>query len=60
MLTTNKVIALTKWIKNWKNTYGENPTLEECITWFEWNFEDSSVSESIKKSIQEVLYFNDF
>ena len=40
MLTTEKVIALTTWIKNWKNTYGEKPTLEECITWFEWNFED--------------------
>ena len=60
MLTTEKVIALTTWIKNWKNTYGEKPTLEECVTWVEWNFEDSTVSESVKQSIQEVLCCNDF
>ena len=51
---------LTTWIKNWKNTYGEKPSLEECVTWVEWNFEDSSVSESVKQSIQEVLSCNDF
>ena len=60
MLTTEKVIALTTWIKNWKKTYGEKPSLEECITWVEWNFEDTSVSESVKESIQEVLCCNDF
>ena len=60
MLTTEKVIALTTWIKNWKITYGEKPSLEECVTWVEWNFEDSSVSESVKQSIQEVLCCNDF
>ena len=60
MLTTEKVIALTTWIKNWKKTYGEKPTLEECITWLEWNFKDPSLSESTKKSIQEVLCCNDF
>ena len=60
MLTTEKVIALTTWIKNWKSTYGEKPSLEECVTWVEWNFEDSSVSESLKQSIQEVLSCNDF
>jgi len=60
MLSTEKVIALTRWIKNWKNTYGENPSLEECVTWVEWNFEDKSVSEGVKKSIKEVLSCNDF
>tara|TARA_Y100001978_G_C23684333_1_gene430946 strand:- start:357 stop:539 length:183 start_codon:yes stop_codon:yes gene_type:complete len=60
MLSTEKVIALTKWIKNWKKTYGENPTLEECITWIEWKFEDFSISQSDKESISEVLSCNDF
>ena len=58
MLTTEKVIALTKWIQNWKRTYGENPTLDECITWVEWNFEDSSISKDEKQSILEVLSCN--
>tara|TARA_Y100000589_G_scaffold332293_1_gene391263 strand:+ start:2114 stop:2296 length:183 start_codon:yes stop_codon:yes gene_type:complete len=60
MLSTEKVIALTKWIKNWKNTYGESPTLEECITWLEWNFKDSIVSQSEKNSIIEVLTLCEF
>ena len=60
MLTTEKVIALIRWIKNWRKTYGENPTLDECVTWVEWQFECTSISKSEKKSIQQVLSSNLF
>jgi len=60
MLTTEKIISLTKWINNWKKTYGEKPTLEECITWLEWKFRDSSISQSEKETILEVISCNKF
>ncbi len=60
MLTTEKIIFLTKWINNWKRTYGEDPTLEECITCLEWKFKDSSISQKEKESILEVISHNKF
>ena len=35
MLDTDKANSLAKWIQNWEKTYGENPRINECITWFE-------------------------
>ena len=46
MLNTDEAKALAKWIQNWKNTYKENPKLNECITWFEWKYEDKELSLS--------------
>ena len=59
MLSTEKVIALTKWIKEWNNTYGEFPSIEECVTWVEWQFESDLLSNSDIKSIKEILQFTD-
>ena len=58
MLNTNEANELTKWIQNWKNTYKENPKLNECITWFEWKYEDRELSQSDKKSISTILKYN--
>ena len=44
MLNTDEANALAKWIQNWKKTYNENPKLNECITWFEWKYEDKELS----------------
>tara|TARA_Y100000589_G_C27160385_1_gene632506 strand:+ start:1562 stop:1744 length:183 start_codon:yes stop_codon:yes gene_type:complete len=60
MLTTDIVIALSRWIKDWKITYGEYPTLDECITWVEWKFKVSSVTQGEKERISEILSFNNF
>ena len=43
MLNTDEANALAKWIQNWKTTYNENPKLNECITWFEWKYEDKEL-----------------
>ena len=58
MLNTDEAKALTKWIQNWKNTYKENPKLNECITWFEWKYEDKELSLSDKISISMILKHN--
>ena len=58
MLNTNEAYALTKWIQKWKNTYKENPKLNECITWFEWKYKDKELSPSDKSSISAILKYN--
>ena len=58
MLDIDKANSLGKWIQNWKKTYGENPKLNECITWFEWKYEDKELSLEDKSSIATILKFN--
>ena len=58
MLNTDEAYALAKWIQNWKKTYNENPKLNECITWFEWKYEDKELSQSDKSSIETILRYN--
>jgi len=58
MLNINEVYELIKWIQNWKKTYKENPNLNECITWFEWEYENRKLSPSDKISIETILQYN--
>ena len=58
MIDVNEAAALAKWIQQWKKTYSENPTLDECFTWFEWQFKNKNLSNNDKKSIQTILDFN--
>tara|TARA_Y100000766_G_C18450972_1_gene385930 strand:- start:348 stop:530 length:183 start_codon:yes stop_codon:yes gene_type:complete len=58
MLNINEVYELIKWIQNWKKTYKENPNLNECITWFEWEYENRELSPSDKISIETILKYN--
>tara|TARA_B100000508_G_scaffold15616_1_gene10511 strand:+ start:413 stop:598 length:186 start_codon:yes stop_codon:yes gene_type:complete len=58
MLNSDRANALAKWIQNWKTTYNENPKPNECITWFEWKYEDKELSPSDKSSIATILRYN--
>ena len=58
MLNTDKVSTLANWIQNWKKTYKENPKLNECITWFEWKYQDRELTSSDKSSIATILRYN--
>lgn len=58
MLSTDEAHLLVMWIQNWKKTYKEIPNLNECITWFEWKFEDRELSLSDKSSIATILKYN--
>ena len=58
MLDTDQANSLGKWIQNWKKTYGENPKLNECITWFEWKYEKKEISPRDKESIKIILKHN--
>tara|TARA_Y100001970_G_C14063280_1_gene765346 strand:+ start:128 stop:313 length:186 start_codon:yes stop_codon:yes gene_type:complete len=58
MIKTDQVHALAMWIQNWKKTYKDNPNLNECITWFEWKYEDKELSLSDKSLISTILRNN--
>ncbi len=58
MLDSDKALALTRWINEWKNTYGEIPSVEECITWIEWKFEENKISKKEKFQIETLLNFS--
>ena len=57
MLNTDEASALANWIQNWKKTYKENPKLNECITWFEWKYQDRELTSSDKSSIATILRY---
>ena len=57
MLNTDEAHALAKWIQNWKKTYKDNPNLNECITWFEWEYEYQKLSSSQESSIATILKY---
>ena len=58
MIDAKKAAALGKWIQEWKKTYAESPSIDECFTWFEWQFKNKNLSNNDKKSIQTILDFN--
>ena len=58
MIDAEEALELIKWIQNWKKIYGENPTLQESKTWFEWKFIKKSLSKSEEESIAIVLKNN--
>tara|TARA_Y100000589_G_C27130353_1_gene620324 strand:- start:474 stop:668 length:195 start_codon:yes stop_codon:yes gene_type:complete len=58
MINIQEAEALSKWIHKWKKTYAENPSLEECFTWFEWQFKNKDLSNNERKSIKKILEFN--
>ena len=58
MINIEEAEALGKWIQEWKKTYSESPTLDECFTWFEWKFKNKDLSKNDKKSIKTFLEFN--
>jgi len=55
MLSEDEKIALKRWIRNWKKTYGENPSQVECLTWMEWQSNGIRLSETKKKLIIKLL-----
>tara|TARA_B100000965_G_scaffold6553_1_gene5161 strand:- start:687 stop:869 length:183 start_codon:yes stop_codon:yes gene_type:complete len=58
MIDIEKANDLTKWIQQWKKTYEENPSLEECFTWFEWRFKTKELSTIDKNYIRNILNYN--
>ena len=58
MIDDKGATALRKWIKQWEKTYGESPSLKECIIWYEWQFEEKELSKGDHNSIKEILTSN--
>ena len=41
-----------------EKTYNENSKLNECITWFEWKYEDRELTSSDKSLIATILTYD--
>ena len=52
MLNTDEASALANWLQNWKKTYKENPKLNECFTWFEWNTKIENLPQVTRLQLQ--------
>tara|TARA_Y100001968_G_scaffold327362_1_gene372248 strand:- start:3718 stop:3903 length:186 start_codon:yes stop_codon:yes gene_type:complete len=58
MINIEEANCLVKWIKEWKITYQDNPSLEECYVWFEWKFNNKYLSKDDKNHIKDILDLN--
>ena len=47
--------ALKKWIMDWKKTYGDYPSFDECLSWINWKFDDFIPSKNEIDLIEEIL-----
>ena len=57
MLNTDEANGLANWIQNCKKNYKENPKLDECITWFQWNYKDRELTSNDKSSIATIFRY---
>ena len=55
MLTTKITFALADWIREWRKCRDNNPSIDECIKFVEWKFEDYKLSD-IDKRIIEAMF----
>ena len=58
MLTSTETQALDKWIKEWIKTYREYPSLEECVTWMEWQYSENPLTHDEKNLVKAILLTN--
>ncbi len=57
MLTTKITFALADWIKEWRKCRDYNPSIDECIKFVEWKLEDYKLTDSDKRIIETILFY---
>ena len=57
MLTTKITYALSDWIREWRKSRKENPSLEDCIKFAEWKLEDYKLTDSDKRLIETIFLY---
>ena len=57
MLTTKITFALADWIREWRNFWDKNPSIDECVKFVQWKLEDYKLSDSDKIIIQSILLY---
>ena len=57
MITTKITFALADWIRKWRKCRDENPSIDECVKFVQWKLEDYKLSDSDKRIIESILFF---
>ena len=57
MLTKKITFALADWIREWRKCRDNKPSIDECIKFVEWKFEDYKLSDSDKRIIESILLY---
>ena len=57
MLTTKITFALADWIREWRKCRDENPSIDECVKFFQQKLEDYKLSDSDKRIIESILLY---
>ena len=57
MLTTKITFALADWIREWRNCWDKNPSIDEYVKFVEWELEYYKLSDSDKRIIEYILPF---
>ncbi len=57
MLTTKITFALADSIREWRRYRDNNPSIDECVKFVVWKFEDYKLSDSDKRIIESILLY---
>ena len=57
MLTTNITYALADWIREWRKSREEDPSLDDCIKFAEWKIENYKLTDSDRILIESILLY---
>ena len=57
MLTTKVTFALADWIREWRKCRNKSPSIEECVKFVQWKWDDYKLSDSDKRIIESILIY---
>ena len=57
MLTTKITFALADWIREWRKCRDNNPSIDECVKFFQFKLKDYKLSDSDKRIIESILLY---
>ena len=57
MITTKITYALADWIREWRKSRDEDPSLDDCIKFAEWKIENYKLKDSDRIIIESILLY---
>ena len=57
MLTTKITYALADWIREWRKSRDEDPTLDDCIKFAEWKIQNYKLTDSDRIVVESILLY---
>ena len=57
MLTTKITYALADWIREWRKSRDEDPSLDDCIKFAEWKIENYKLTDSDRIVVESILLY---